>query len=160
MTDPSDALPLFQRSLALGQIPGQLAVLDKSLFVATDDVNGHHRVSYMKLRDRTIVALIQFINIDPLDGIPCFQVGYAVPEIFRGRGLAKSSFKAALAEMIHGFSRFGDFYVETVVGLDNPVSQKISETVLGGSPQEITDSVSGKRALRYLRRFGAAKNPA
>jgi len=156
MTDPSDALPLFQRSLTLGLIPIQCGTLDKNLYIATDDVNGHHRFSYMKLRDRTILALVQFVNIDPLDGIPCFQAGYAVPENFRGQGLGKASFKAALDEMALGFSRFGDFYVETIVGLDNPASQKISERVLGGSPQEISDSVSGKPALRYLRRISAA----
>lgn len=157
MTDPSDALPLFQQAMTLGHIPVQQGALDKSIYIATEDVNGHHRLSYMKLRDRTILALVQFVSIDPLDGIPCFQAGYAVPEIFRRQGLAKSSFEAALAEMVQGFSRLGDFYVEAVVGYDNLASQKISEAVLGGSPQEITDSVSGKQALRYLRRCGVGK---
>jgi hypothetical protein len=159
VTDPADALPLFQRSLALGHIPIQRGALDKSLYVATDDVNGHHRLSYMKLRGQTILALVQFVSIAPLEGTPCFQAGYAVPEAFRGQGLAKSSFAAALAEMVRGFGRFGDFYVETVVGLDNHASQKISEAALGGSPQQIRDAVSGRLALRYLHRFGTSKNP-
>lgn len=111
MTDPSDALPLFQRSLTLGQIPMQRGTLDRSLYVASDEVNGHHRLSYMKLRDRTILAMVQFVNIDPLDGIPCFQTGYAVPENFRRQGFGKSAFEAALNEMALGFGRFGDFYV-------------------------------------------------
>ena len=155
MTDPSDALPLFQKALTLGQIPTQRGILDTSLFLATDNVNGHHRLSYMKLRGKTIMALVQFVSIDPLDGIPCFQAGYAVPTAFRGQGLAQTSFKAALAEMVRGFGRFGDFFVEAIVGIDNPFSQKISAAVLGGVPQQVTDSVSGKPALRYLRRCGA-----
>lgn len=137
----------------------QRGKLDRSLYVVSDDVNGHHRLSYMKLRDRTILALVQFVNIDPLDGIPYFQTGYAVPENFRHQGFGKVAFKAALDEMALGIGRFGDFYVEAIVGVENLVSQKISESVLGGPPQEIQDSLSGKPALRYLRRISARSSP-
>ena len=159
MTDPSDALPLFQKALVLGQIPMQRGTLDKSLYLATDEINGHHRLSYMKLRDKTILVLVQFVDAGRLEGIPCFQAGYAVPEAFRGQGLANATFKAALTEMVRGFGGFGDFFVETVVGLDNLASQKISEAVLGGVPQQIADSPSGKPALRYLRRCSAGQGP-
>jgi hypothetical protein len=116
-------------------------------------VNDHLRLSYLKLRDKTILALVQFVLIEPLDGLPCFHAGYAVPEQYRGQGIAKAAFAGALAELLQGFGRAGvaEFYVEAVVGENNLASQRICEAVLGGPAESIKDSVSGKPALRYLK---------
>jgi RimJ/RimL family protein N-acetyltransferase len=153
MTDPSDAVPHFQQALLAGRIPLQRGTTHKDLFVAQDDVNDHLRLSYLKLRDKTILALVQFVLIEPLDGLPCFHAGYAVPEQYRGQGIAKAAFAGALAELLQGFGRAGvaEFYVEAVVGENNLASQRICEAVLGGPAASIKDSVSGKSALRYLK---------
>ena len=97
--------------------------------------------------------------IEPLDGLPCFHGGYAVPNSHRKKGIATATFGEALKELSFGFNRagIGSFYVETIIGLDNIASQKISERVLGVTPVRITDEVSRRDALRYLRRFDQGK---
>jgi hypothetical protein len=158
MTDPSHALTLFQEALDAGQIPLQPGIVDKELFLAPDEVNGRLRLSYLRLRNKTIIALVQLVALEPLDGAAYFQLGYAVPEQFRGKGIAKGATAAALAEMISGFGRAGihDFFVEAIVGVDNIASQRLAAALLTKYPEAITDSVSGKPALRYLHRLGRA----
>ena len=162
MTDPSDALSLFQKALDAGQIPLQRGIVDKEIFLAPDEVNGHLRLSYLRLRNKTIIALVQFVALEPLNGALYFQLGYAVPEQFRGRGIAKQATQAALAEMVLGFERAGihDFFVEAIVGSNNIASQKLAATLFAKTPEAFTDSVSGKPALRYLSRLGRSNSRA
>jgi hypothetical protein len=59
----------------------------------------------------------------------------------------------AILEMREGFGRagHGGFWIEAVVGVDNPASQRVAAAVLTSSPEPITDDVSGLPALHYLR---------
>jgi hypothetical protein len=158
MTDPSNALPLFQSALLAGQIPLRPGRIDQALFAAPDEVNGKFRMSYLRLQERVITALVQFVALDPIDGLPCFHIGYAVPEPYRRQGIARSAVLSAFSEMEHGYGRNWPqrFFVEAVVSPDNIGSKKVAEALFESAPEPITDSVSGKPALRYLRAAGAA----
>jgi hypothetical protein len=155
MTDPSEAMRLFQQALAVGQIPLQKGDLDQSLFMHVDQPNGHTRFTYVRLNGLTVVALVMFVVVDPLDGLPCFQIGYAVPEAYRGQGQAKGVVRAGIAELKNGLSRAhpgATFYVEAVVGSDNEASKRVAESTISTTPDAITDSVSGLPALHYVRK--------
>lgn len=157
MTDPSEAMILFQQAHLAGHIPMRRGTLDRDLYLAVDEINDCVRFTYMRLQSQTITAFASFVRIEPVDDTPCFQTGYAVPEELRGQGRAAEIVAAALREMTAGFGRAGihDFYVEAIVGIDNIASQKIAANLLQKSPVAIKDCVSGKPALRYLRRMGA-----
>jgi hypothetical protein len=156
MTDPSDAMISFQQGLAAGEIPLQKGALDPDIFVHLDRPNGLTRFTYVRLNHQTVVALVMFVITDPLDGIPCFQIGYAVPEAYRGQGYAKSIVKAGIAELKNGLSRAhpagAPFYVEAVVGIDNEASKRVAEATISTTPDAVTDSVSGLPALHYVRK--------
>lgn len=42
--------------------------------------------------------MAMFVNVDRIDGVGCFQVGYAVPETYRGRGWAIEILEQGLDE--------------------------------------------------------------
>lgn len=155
MTDPTDALVSFQQALLDGQIRLQRAELDSDLFVFADTPRpGVSRISYVRLDGRTVKA---FVSITPngfVDGLPCFQLGVAVPKRYRNKGYAKSTLASAIAEMKNGFSRAGirSFYVEGVVGVDNEPSKRASAVTISSTPTAIMDSVSGLPALHYIRK--------
>ena len=157
MTDPSDALPLFQSALLADQIPLRPGSIDRQLFAAPDEVNGKFRMSYLRLQGKVITALVQYVAIEPIDGLPCFHLGYAVPEQYRRQGIARGAVLAAFSEMENGYSRSWPrrFFVEAVISPDNTGSKKVAEALFRSPPESITDSVSGKLALRYLRTAGA-----
>jgi hypothetical protein len=93
-----------------------------------------------------------FVLVDPFDGSPCFQIGYAVPERYRGRGRAKDIVVAAIAELKRGLTgnAVPAFYIGAVVGTDNEPSMRVAAATISTSPVSITDHVSGLPALHYL----------
>jgi len=90
-----------------------------------------------------------------MHGLPCFQVGVAVPEAYRGKGHAKSIVAAAIAELRHGLSRnkISSFYVEAIVSIDNEPSKRVAEATTSATPVAVTDEVSGLPALHYVRKI-------
>jgi hypothetical protein len=155
MTDPFDALTSFQQALFDGEISLQVGELDPGLFLHADHPNGVPRFTYVRLDRQSVTASANLIQTEPMHGIPCFQVGVAVPEANRGRGYAKSIVAAAIAELRHGLSRnkISSFYVEAIVSIDNEPSKRVAESTISATPVAVTDEVSGLPALHYVRKI-------
>ncbi|MBN3760763.1 GNAT family protein [Burkholderia sp. Ac-20365] len=152
MTDPTDTLTAFQEALRDGLLTPERCKLDRELFVHLDHPNGKPRFTYVRLDGKTVTSLGVFVVVEPIEGVACFQLGYAVPPVYRGHGSASDLVLAAIAEMQHGFGRAGvkSFCIEAIVGADNAVSQRVAEKIGLGEPQKITDQFSGKPALQYV----------
>lgn len=153
MTDPSDALSSFQQALVASEIALQPGALDKAIFVHADRPNGYPRLTYVRLQGRTVTALVMYVRIEPIDDIPTYAVGYAVPEQFRGQGRAKNIVGASIKELTVGLARngIGKYYIEAVIGVDNLASQRVAVATITPDPKSIIDSVSQLPALLYLR---------
>lgn len=152
MTDPFAALESFQEAFANCGLPLQRGSIDTELFVYVDHPTGTRRFTYIRLDCRTVTALVMFALAEPLEGTPCFQIGYAVPERYRRQGRAKDIVLAAIAELKNGLTRSGvpTFYIEAVVGIDNEPSKRIAAATISTSPVAITDHFSGLPALQYI----------
>lgn len=152
MVDPMVALIDFQRNVRSGleTIPGEK---NPKLSVVVDKPAGHLRYTYAKVEFGRVKAMTIFMFHEPIDGIVCFNIGYAVPEAYRGRGWGGDIVEQAIQEMRGGLARNGiqKFYVEAVVGVDNLASQKLAERVLDSNPRQTTDTESGLPALAYTR---------
>jgi hypothetical protein len=70
--------------------------------MAVDHPNGKTRFSYKRFTGTTMTALVMFAQDGMEEGGPIFNIGYAVDDRARGRGLAQSTLVAALAELEHG----------------------------------------------------------
>jgi hypothetical protein len=157
MTDPSDALKSFQQALVDGEIQLQRGQIDPELFLHLDHTNGQPRFTYVRLKHQTVTALVILVIGDPIEGVPCFQIGYAVPEAYRSQGRAKNAVGAAIIELRHGLARnriISTFYVEAIVGTDNESSKHVAAATITTTPVEVTDQVSGLPALHYVRKIG------
>jgi GNAT superfamily N-acetyltransferase len=155
MTDPMNALKLFQGSFARGQIPVEQGRIDPTLLFAPDSPNDKVRFNYMRAEGKTLTTLVMFAHSGMIDGQPCFNIGYAVAEAFRGRGLAKSTLVAALDELANGLTgaRIPSIHVEAVISPENIISQRVASVIFDEAPTSITDSESGLPALHYIRRI-------
>lgn len=153
MTDPMSALVQFQEAFEAGYIPVQPGQLDTSVLFAGDQPHGRPRFSYMRADGETLTALVMFAQNGLEQGYPVFNIGYAVARGHRGRGLAKSTLVAGLAELSAGLAgaRIPLIHVEAVISPDNLVSQAVARAIFDVTPTPITDSVSGKPALHYSR---------
>ena len=157
MTDPMDALVSFQQALLDGEIGLHRGELDPDIFVYADKAPpGVSRITYVRLDGRTVKAFVNAITVEPINGLPCLQLGVAVPVEYRNKGYAKSILTSAIAELQHGLARnrIPSFYVEGIVGADNEPSKRASAATISSTPTAIIDEVSGLPALQYLRKIG------
>ncbi len=154
MIDPMNALLQFKDAFEIGMIPVQPGRLDPNLLFALDEPNGHLRFNYMRAEDNFLTALVMFAQNGLKDGKPVFNIGYAVAETHRGRGLAKSTLMAALKELSAGLAgaSIPVIEVEAVISPDNLPSQAVARTIFDTVPTPITDNESGLPALHYLRK--------
>ena len=157
LPDVAVALTSFQQALAAKAIAVQRGELDQDMLVHMDRPNGETRLSYARMVGRTVVVLVQFIPCEPVEGEPCFNVGWAVAETYRGQGRAFGAVVAAIKEMQNGFNRAGmkAFWVEAIVGEDNIASQRLAEKVLSEPIKKARDGCSGDPIVQYLRRIDA-----
>lgn len=157
MTDPTPAMISFEQALREGEVRPKRCELDCDLYVFTDDMHGVRRWTYVRLDGMTVVAFVNAMLVEPVEGSPCFQFGCAVPERFRRQRYATSTLRAAIAEMRNGFGRTGvkTFYVEGIVHVDNAASRRVSERAISKTPVEVTDGVTGLPALQYLLKVEA-----
>lgn len=156
MTDPFESLTSFQKAFDDRELKLQRGEIDRELFVHVDQPQGVMRLTYAWAQRKTVTALALAVLTEPIEGIPCFQLGVAVREDYRGQGRAKNIVQAAIAEMKSGFARnnIPAFYVEAIVGAHNEPSRRVAAAIISDSPKEITDEFSGLPAFQYLRRIG------
>ena len=154
MIDPYNALVSFAEAFENGELDVAPGRLDGELVVHTDRQKRNLRLTYARRQARRIVALVVLVPGPPLEGRPCFGIGYAtVPEL-RRRGIAKELVRAAIAEMRNGFAPTGmlPFWIEAIIGVDNEASQRVAEVTISSHGEHVTDEISGLPALQYLLR--------
>ena len=157
MINPMDGMVSFQQALLDGEIDVVDGSIDTKVAVYMDRPQGQMRLTYVRLSPSKIVqAMAIFAPVEPIERLPTFQVGYAVPPEYRGKGLAKAIVESGIAELKNGFGRNGikTFWVEAVVGADNLVSQRVAEAVISKLGKPTTDTHSGVAALQYTRKVG------
>lgn len=152
MPDPHAALLSYESALRGRAIAPERCVQYPELTLCVDKPGGQTRLSYALTVNGRVQVLVICIVVQPYQGIPCFQVGYAVAEPYRNKGLASETLKKVIAEMRHGFRAHMDkFYLEAVVEKANAASRKVAERGLSSTPKEIIDEESALPALQYFR---------
>ena len=154
IVDPMDALKTFEPALRRGEIDLEPGRIDRDLMVHLDHPQGTLRITYVRFRgpSPSVSAMAIIIPAEPLEGKPVLQIGYAVPQHLRRRGLGMEIAKAAMAEFKAGMkaNNVGDYYFEAVMGRKNVASQKIAEALIGGERKEVVDEHSGEEAYSYI----------
>lgn len=152
IADPMEALVSLQREVRRG-MPTNPTGQGSEVRVVLDQPNGVTRYTYARIEHGRVKAIALFVHHEPIDGIACFNVGYAVPEAYRQRGWAKQIVEAGIQELSAGLGRHGvtQFYVEAVVGKENIASQRVASAVFGSEPIEGLDSESGLPVFSYTR---------
>lgn len=156
MTDPMNALVSLQAELDEKRVYLKDCAIHQGLQMLVDKPNGSLRFTYAKVRTGVVEAIAQVALTEPINGIPCVQLGYAVIATMRGQRLASNTVAQALDEFQNGMREAGvtEFYVEAVVSQSNLASNKLAQRLLSASPVICTDDLSGEPALQYLKKVG------
>lgn len=141
--------------LAWGRIKIDQCRGEKDLFSHVDFPTGNKndpRYTYVCLDEKkSVKAFVVMAVAEPLNGLPCFGIGYAVPEKHRGNGYAKEAVAVALrafrAKMKN--NRIKEFYVEAIIGRDNDPSNAVAMAAISPHRTEVTDKISQTPCFRY-----------
>ena len=152
MVDPYEALVSFQAAFAAGELRTQPGRVHEDLIVHADRAGGFPRLTYVMGKGEYVQALVEFIVAEPIAGIACFAVGYAVDEKCRRRGLAGALLAKAIDEMRLGMrAHMPAFYLEAVVDQSNIASNRLARRSLSDAPITCVDEASGEPAYAYQR---------
>lgn len=155
MTDPMEALKGLQSALDAGTVQLQRCDLHSDIQVLLDDANGTPRFTYAQIDEGKVLAVAILILVQPIEGVRCFQLGYAVTESMRGKGIGSGIVKKAIDEFENGLGRTAmkEFFIEAIVSDGNVASNQIAKQLISDSPEACTDFYSKEPAYQYLRRF-------
>lgn len=158
MTDPMNGLSSFQEALLLGTIEPRPCKWNKNLQVLEDNAEGELRITHARIIAGETHGIIIYCIAEAVESVPCFAVGYAVAEKYRGKGVGTMLLSESIEELSRELHQAGltDYYLEAVVGVENTASNKIAAKVLSAQPVKTIDKISGKPAFQYLRRFKAS----
>lgn len=155
LPDLEDALASFKRALKKGEISLRPCESDLSLFMHVDRPTGDEmRMTYARLQGNDVTVMISVLPDRPYEGKPCFGLGCAVPQRFRGRGRAAEATVAVMKEMRQGFAKAGitSFYVEAVISIENVASQRTAAKAIAHKPvAEDIDKDAGVPVVQYVR---------
>lgn len=157
ITDPMDGLKSFAPAFAAKELDVEKGRVDPTIWIHHDNPAGTLRLTYARARGRKVIAMVIIVPVEPIEGVACFGIGYAVPVDERGKGLATELVTAAIAELKSGLATHGlkDFWVEAVVDQANIPSQKVAAATLSTVSRPGTDSLSATPIFVYTRRYGA-----
>lgn len=153
MTDPMNSLRLLQEAIDSQILRFQPCELYPDIAVHYDTPNNIPRFTYVKFKDLIAQSIALFVKIDPIEGIPCFQMGWATIPSMRGSGLATDISTKAVKELKNGLRQNGTttFYLEAIISNSNSESRSIANKLISDSPKSCKDSFSGEDAFQYLR---------
>ena len=146
-----ETLKKFSHAVEHG-LPIHPCLTDKTIFAHRDAPNGVVRYTFCKIENEKITSMVALCEMDPHEGLPLFNIGYATAISQRKKGLAKALLKAAIYEMREMLKRIGinDFYIEAGIEKNNVASQKVASGVFKIAPFESYDPDSGTPTLAYL----------
>jgi RimJ/RimL family protein N-acetyltransferase len=143
MTDPSNAMHSFEEELSRGRIKLEPGNIDPDLFLYVDNAEGKRRFSYVRMEHGKVTVFVTLVQGGFIERAPRFDIGYAVPEVYRKQGRAKEAVRMAITELRHGLGRgrISTFYVEAIIGADNKPSQRVAEQTISENPVAMTDEI-------------------
>lgn len=153
IVNPMDALVGLQSALDESSVVMRKCDVHSDLRVLVDNPLGKLRLTYARIVSGKVQSIALFTPAEPIDGIPCFGLGYAVVESMRGHGLAKRTVSNAIDELRNGLKRndIKEFYVEAIVSTSNVASNSLARRLLSDAPSTGTDAFSGEPILQYAK---------
>jgi GNAT superfamily N-acetyltransferase len=138
MTEPMAALKGLQTELANG-IALMECELNPRIDLIQDYPAGQQSMSYSRIEQGIVRSIAVLVPVEPIDGVPCFKITFAVCEASQGQGLAVEIVEVAIAELRHGLGRNGivAFLIEAIIGTDNVLAQKVANRVLSQDHDDV-----------------------
>lgn len=129
------------------------------IYVHSDNPLGDLRISYVMFSPSVrnqVVARCAFNSSNLIEGIPSFQIDWAVLEPYRKQNWGKTIATKATAEFAGGMKKWlpDGFYVEAVVDEENEASKRIGRALLSGE-EIIFNKKTKSNVHSFLKKFSS-----
>lgn len=153
MANPMDAIIATQQALDSGAEfnPNDL---DAGYYMVHDKPGiALERYCFVKVVDKEIQVMSIFGLEDPINGITCYNVSYAVKESHRGRGLAIEAVTHGLEKLTLEMKRnnLKRFCIEAFIDRNNVPSLQVAKKLFPDPGRSIIDDESGTPAIHFLK---------
>jgi GNAT superfamily N-acetyltransferase len=161
MIEPMAALKSLEEELGHG-IALIECELNPSIDLILDFPAGEQSICYANIEQGAVRSIAVLLPIEPIEGVPCFGIAFAVSEAYQRQGLAVGIVEVVIAELRHGLSRNGivEFYIEAIVAAQNVGAQKVVRRQLATEFDEVfdeaVDKTEGAHSHRYRRLVSCA----
>ena len=152
MPNPINVLNGLQTELNKG-LQVNNCIYDPNYKMRLDKFESGNRFVFMKIINGVIQTLSIFGTIEPIKNLPCFSIGYAVLEQYRGKGLALEAMLKGIEEVKFGLGGLGfqKFYIEAVIDRTNIHSINVAEKLFSCKGKPVVDSETNTPAYWYLK---------
>lgn len=142
-----------------GAIELQKGRFSDDIFVHADSPMGSPRVTYVMfnpLDKKEVISRCVFIFDRVRDGVPVFQMDWAVVPAFKGKRFGIKTATKAMTEFVGGMLPKSEngFFIEAVVDEGNEASIKIARNLIGNE-EIIFNKATGANVYRYLAKIDA-----
>jgi len=130
------------------------------VYVHADRPLGVSRVAYVMFSpsvQNQVIARCALVFDRPRDGVPSFQIDWAVLPQYRKNNWGTTVATKALAEFTSGMKTGlpGGFYIEAIVDEENEASKKIGRSLLGGE-KILFNEQTHSNVHNFLKKFPEA----
>ena len=155
MANPIIPLLLLQEAISAGEFIVPLELNDDYLLMY-DEVPSGKRYSYAKIINNEVQVVAILGEEDPVNGIKCYSVGYAVSEKYRGQNLSIDAVHKGVDDLkrqLRQTTTIKNFYLEALVATTNSSSIRIAEKIFLTSGTPMIDTESGTKSLFFHKLF-------
>lgn len=151
MPDPTDLIENLQHSLNDGLCISSHELDNGYKMFYDEPFVGGRRFIFAKIVNNQVQAMSIFGLEDDLDGITCWNVGYAVLKSYQRQGLASEAFNHGVMKLKEELKREGinKFVLEAVVDINNTPSVKLTEKLFKTQGQDMKENFTGAPALHF-----------
>ncbi len=117
----------FSQGFRMSRIPFM-----NNVYYTKDKAGGSDRYTYAVLHNNRVRQTVVLSENKPLNGIPCFCLFYGTHEELRGTGVTIPFIQEVLEQFKKNLPRrYREYYVETIVDIDNAASLAVAEKLFG-----------------------------
>jgi hypothetical protein len=142
--DPTISLQLLEQAFSEG-LRIQPVSGAGDLHVEIDRTLGAERYTYARLKESKVQQIIFLNGVQPLKSLPCFRLFYWAHADLRGTILEARLVRQVLEQFkmdlrpVYGY----EYYIESIVDIDNAVSLAVAAGIFEGPSQDGFDKESG-----------------
>lgn len=153
MADPMDTLRGIQIQIDDGYPIDSYDAATGYMVIHDKRSNTWERYLYIKIVNKEVQALSIFALEDPIYGLTCYSVGYAVKENYRRRGFAIEAINKGIEDLKNRFrpSKLEHFYVDALIDEENIPSIRLAEKLFPGPAVRMPDQETGTPALHFKK---------